>query len=119
MNQLTPSNHSDNDDFYVIPREEHFPICDTSNTTITDAHSSTPPNGSDSAQFYASPPMFAKNFTLETNLSFDDSEDVPNVSLDAVPDVLNDTSANNEIYYSYPTQQTTTVSYFVIVCSFF
>ncbi|UJR28095.1 hypothetical protein I4U23_009350 [Adineta vaga] len=109
VNQLIPLNHPENDDFYVLPREEHHPICDTSNaSTITSEtnNPSTPPNGSDTTQFYASPPTFAKNFVLETNLSFDDSEDVPNVSLDSVPDLSNDISANNEIYYSYPIQQT-------------
>jgi hypothetical protein len=96
-----------------MPRQENLPICDTYNTlTISsqDNNPSTPPNPSDTAQFYATPPTFAKNFVLEANLSFDDSQDVPNVSLDSVPDLINDTSTSNFIYYSYPEQQSIAVN---------
>jgi len=111
VNQPLPSNNFEIDDFYVIPRQENLPTCDTYNTLTNspqDNNPSTPPNPSDTAQFYATPPTFAKNFVLESNLSFDDSQDVPNISLDSVPDLINDTSTTYATYYSYPEQQETT-----------
>ncbi|CAF3591202.1 unnamed protein product [Adineta steineri] len=108
VNQLISSNNPENDDFYVMPRQENPLSCDTYNiltNTNQDNDPRTPPNPSDLTQFYATPPTFAKNFVLESNLSFDDSQDIPNISLDTVPDVIIDTSTNNDIYYSYPEQQ--------------
>ncbi len=113
VNQLLPSDNSQIDNFYVMPRQENLPICDTYNTlTISsqDNNPSTPPNPSDTAQLYATPPTFAKNFVLESNLSFDDSQDVLNISLDSVPDLINDISTTNAVYYSYPEQQPPTVN---------
>lgn len=97
---ILPSNQSDNDDFYVIPRQENLPICDT-------YHSLPDGNSSDANQFYAAPPTFARNFVLESNVSFDDSQDI---SLDTVPDLVNDPSTNNTVYYSYPDHQPITVN---------
>ncbi len=108
VNQPLPSNNCETHDFYVIPRQENLPICDTLTNSPQDNNPSTPPNPSDTAQFYATPPTFAKNFVLESNLSFDDSQDVQNISLDSVPDLINDTSTTNAIYYSYPEQQEST-----------
>lgn len=97
------SNQSDNDDFYVIPRQEHPPICDTYHSLPDENSSSDASN-----QFYAAPLTFAKNFVLESNLSFDDRQDI---SLDTVPDVIIDPSAsNNTVYYSYPDHQPITVN---------
>jgi len=93
-----------------MPRQDNFPICDTYNAVTQDIHPTTPPNPSDTAQFYATPPTFARNFVLESNLSFDDSQDIPNISLDSVPDLLNNTSTPADIYYSYPEQHTTLVN---------
>ena len=87
-----------------MPRQENLPPCDTLMTSSQDN------NPSDNAQIYATPPAFAKNFIIDSNLSFDDSEDTPNVSLDIVPDLITDPSATNDIYYSYPDHQTITVN---------
>jgi hypothetical protein len=114
VNHPFPSNNSEVDGFYVTPRQENLPICDTHNTITSsseDNNPSTPPNPADIAQFYATPPTFSKNFVLESNLSFDDSQDVQNISLDSVPDILNDTSTTNIVYYSYPEQQSVTVNH--------
>lgn len=113
VNQPYPSNNSDTDEFYVIPRQENLPICDTYNTITNsseDINPSTPPNSSDIAQFYATPPTFSKNFVLESNLSFDDSQDITNISLDSVPDVINDSSTTQTVYYSYPEHQQQSVT---------
>ncbi len=93
-----------------MPRQDNFPICDTYNSLTTISQDIHPTNPSDSAQFYATPPTCARNFVLESNLSFDDSQDVPNISLDSVPDLLNNTSTTADIYYSYPEQHTTSVN---------
>jgi hypothetical protein len=87
-----------------MPRQENPHTCDTYNTLPEDT------NPSDIAQFYATPPAFAKNFVLDSNLSFDDSQDIPNVSLDSVPDLITDPSTTNDVYYSYPEPQTVTVN---------
>ena len=101
-----------------MPRQENPPICNTYNTVTyssDDDQPSTPPNPADTAQFYATPPTFAKNFVLESNLSFDDSQDVPNISLDSVPDLINNNiSTTNDVYYSYPDQQTIGVNTFCL-----
>ncbi|CAF0775359.1 unnamed protein product [Rotaria sordida] len=113
VNQLYSSNNLIHDDFYVMPRQENLSTCDTYNTlvnSIQNDNSFTPPNLSETTQFYATPPTFTKNFILESNLSFDDSQDVPNISLDSVPDLVNSisTTTTSDSYYSYPTQQVVT-----------
>ncbi|CAF3403123.1 unnamed protein product [Rotaria sp. Silwood1] len=111
VNQLCSSNNLINDDFYVMPRQENLSSCDTYKTLVTSTQNdypSTSLNSFETAQIYSTPPTFSKNFVLESNLSFDDSQDVPNISLDSVPDLINDISTTNDIYYSYPEQQVTT-----------
>jgi hypothetical protein len=103
VNEPLASNHSDIDDFYVMPRQENLPVCDTYNS-LPDT------NPIDPAQIYVTPPTFSKNFVLESNLSFDDSQDISNISLDTVPDLITDASTNNTVYYSYPDQQSTMVN---------
>ncbi|CAF2731513.1 unnamed protein product [Rotaria sp. Silwood2] len=110
-NQLYPSNNLIIDDFYVMPRQENPPTCDTYNSLVTFTQNDNPSTSSnpfEAAQIYATPPNFAKNFVLQSNLSFDDSQDVSNISLDSVPDLINDTSTTTDIYYSYPEQPVTT-----------
>jgi ABC-type glycerol-3-phosphate transport system substrate-binding protein len=100
-----------------MPRQDNLPPCDTYNTLTSSSQDNNP---SDIAQFYATPPAFAKNFIVDSNLSFDDSEDIPNVSLDTVPDVINDPSATNDIYYSYPEHKPVTVNkHILFFTSFF
>ena len=86
-----------------MPRQENLPVCDTYNS-LPDI------NPTDPAQIYVTPPTFSKNFVLESNLSFDDSQDIANISLDTVPDLITDASTNNTVYYSYPGQQSATVN---------
>ncbi|CAF4528712.1 unnamed protein product, partial [Rotaria socialis] len=111
VNELDPPNNPLPDDFYAIPRQKDRPICDTYNTIVNSAEDvspSTPPNGFENGHIYATPPTFSKNFVIESNVSFDDSQDVPNISLDSVPDLINDIPNKNDIYYSYPEPQINT-----------
>ena len=98
------------DDFYVMPRQENLSSCDTLVNFAQDNYSLTQLNPIETEQCYATLPTFAKNFSLESNLSFDDSQ---NVSLDSVPDLINNhTSIIND---SYSKPQTTSVSLFFSV----
>lgn len=109
VNQFLTSQTIDDDNFYVMPRQETPHFNEMSSPQISksdDSSPSTPPNLSEPHPFYATPPAFANNFVLESNLSFDDSEDLPTVTLDTVPDLTNGkSSASNDIYYSYPDHQ--------------
>jgi hypothetical protein len=112
VNEIPSNKTLDDDDFYVTPHQEHPPTEKKSNTlpdTSDDESPSTPPppHHSDTGQFYATPPTFARNFVLESNLSFDDSQDMPAVSLDSVPDLIDGVhpTPNNDAYYSYPEAQ--------------
>lgn len=107
VNELNLSNHSDIDDFYVMPRQEDLPLCDTHNP-LTNSSENTYPT--DSNPIYVAPPTFSKNFVVESNLSFDDSQDIPNISLDSVPDLISNIPTDNNIYYSYPEQQSIIVN---------
>lgn len=98
VNQCLTAETINEENFYVMPRQEN-PHTNENSTEL----SSTPPNPTDTAQIYATPPSFAKNFVLESNVSFDDRDDLPSVSLDTVPDLINgNSSSTNDIYYSYP-----------------
>lgn len=117
VNHIFPSNDQIDDDFYVMPRQVTHPICDkntNSENSIQNKNSTIP---LESSQIYATPPTFSKNFVTESNLSFDDSQDVPNISLDSVPDLINDTPTTNDIYYSYPEQQVVVVNTFFFLLS--
>ena len=111
INQSLPLKTMNNDEFYVVPREENSIIsgADT-NPQSADDDTDSFNNPTDSAQFYAVPPNYSKNFVLQTNLSFDDSQDVTSVSLDCVPDLNQTLSNTNGVYYSYPEQQIPLVS---------
>lgn len=121
VNESFPTNNHIPDDFYCMPRQEDHPICDTYNTIVNSNENkspSTPPNAFDNGHIYSSPPIFSKNFVIESNLSFDDSQDIPNVSLDSVPDLINDIPTTNDVYYSYPESQIITVSKVSLVVYF-
>lgn len=108
VNEMPLSKSLDDGDFYVTPRQENPPTEKNSSPlpdTSEDEAPLTPTHPSDTVQFYAIPPPFARNFVLESNLSFDDSQDIPSVSLDSVPDLIDGVPPNNDIYYSYPEVQ--------------
>lgn len=112
VNDCLPLDHSNSDNFYVMPRETIIPTVDSSECL----HTTTPPNSLDPAQIYVTPPAFSRNFILESNLSFDDSQDIPNISLDCIPDLDPKSQTDDSTYYSYPEQQSTSS---VIKANFF
>ena len=102
VNQTFPSTTND---FYVMPRQEN-PLLDDADNGLVYSFDDHPPStalhSSDRLQLYAIPPTFAKNFVLESNLSFDDSQDAPSVSLDVVPDLIADAPLVDDTSYAYP-----------------
>lgn len=98
VNQTFPSTTND---FYVMPRQEN-PLLDDGLVYSFDEHRpSTTLHSSERPQLYAVPPTFAKNFVLESNLSFDDSQDTASISLDAVPDLTAEAPLVNDTSYAY------------------
>lgn len=100
-NETFPLRKLSDDQFYVLPREHIRKEIDFNSKTLE--------NTVDAQEIYAVPSNFSQNFVLESNVSFDDSEELSSVCLDSVPELISSESNSHEIYYSHPEQRTRSV----------